>query len=280
MRFALSSQNFGTYGDPRLLAELASDAEAAGWDGFFVWDHLLRGDAPVADPWISLAAIATVTGRLRIGTMVTPLSRRRPWQVARQAATLDHLSNGRVTLGVGLGSSPRMEFAPFGEETDDPRRAEILDESLDIVTRLWSGERLDHDGTYTLRGVRSLPPPVQRPRIPVWVAGNWPNRGPLRRAARYEGVFPQKVPEDPDDWMLTPEEIRSIVAVIDEHRGSSDAPFDVAVALTDEGDRARRADLVEEYADAGVTWWMEGILDDVGPLEEVRTIIRNGPQAG
>ncbi|MDP9243269.1 MAG: LLM class flavin-dependent oxidoreductase [Actinomycetota bacterium] len=279
MHFALSSQNFGTYGDPLLLAELASDAEAAGWDGFFVWDHLLRGDAPVADPWISLAAVAIATERLRIGTMVTPLSRRRPWQVARQATTLDHLSNGRVTLGVGLGSSPRMEFEPFAEETDDRRRAEILDESLDIVTRLWSGETFDREGAYTLRGVRSLPPPLQRPRIPIWVAGNWPNRGPLRRAARYEGVFPQKVPEDPDDWMLTPEEVRSIVTVIDEHR-SSGAPFDVAVALSDEGDRVRRADMVEEHADAGVTWWMEGVLDDVGPLEEVRTLIRNGPRSG
>src|SRR5205085_8415824 len=136
MRFALSSQNFGTYGDPRLLAELAREAEAAGWDGFFVWDHLLRGDAPVADPWISLAAIALSTERLRIGTMVTPLSRRRPWQVARQVATLDHLSGGRVTLGVGLGSSPPMEFAPFGEETGTRERAELLDESLNILTRL------------------------------------------------------------------------------------------------------------------------------------------------
>ena len=115
MRFALSAQNFGTYGDPRLLADLARDAEAAGLDGFFVWDHLLRGDAPVADPWTSLAAIAVATERVRIGTMVTPLPRRRPWQVARQTVTLDHLSGGRVTLGVGLGSSPQMEFAPFGE---------------------------------------------------------------------------------------------------------------------------------------------------------------------
>jgi hypothetical protein len=280
MRFALSSQNFGTYGDPRLLAGLARDAEAAGWDGFFVWDHLLRGDAPVADPWVSLAAIATATERLRIGTMVTPLSRRRPWQVARQATTLDQLSAGRVTLGVGLGSSPQMEFAPFGEETDDRRRAEILDESLDIITGLWSGETLDADGAYRLRGVRSLPTPVQRPRIPIWVAGNWPNRGPLRRAARYEGAFPQKVPVDPDEWMLTPDEIRGIVAIVEEHRTSSEAPFDVAVALSDEGDRGRRADMIEEYAGAGVTWWMEGVLDDVGPLEEVRTIIRNGPQGG
>jgi alkanesulfonate monooxygenase SsuD/methylene tetrahydromethanopterin reductase-like flavin-dependent oxidoreductase (luciferase family) len=278
VRFALSSQNFATYGDPRLLAELATDAEAAGWDGFFVWDHLLRGEAPVADPWISLAAIATATERVRIGTMVTPLSRRRPWQVARQAATLDHLSNGRVTLGVGLGSSARMEFEPFGEETDDLGRAALLDESLDIVTALWSGEELDRDGPrYRLRGARSLPRPLQRPRIPIWVAGNWPNRGPLRRAARYEGVFPQKVPVDPDDWMLTPEEVRSIVAVVKEHR-ESEAPFDVAVALSDEGDTARRADMIAAYEDAGVTWWMEGVLEDVGPLEEVRGIIRAGPR--
>ena len=277
MRFGLSSQNFGTYADPRLLADLARDAEAAGWDGFFVWDHLLRGEAPVADPWMCLAAIALATERLRIGTMVTPLSRRRPWQVARQAATLDHLSGGRVTLGVGLGSSPQMEFAPFGEETDPRTRAELLDESLEIVTRLWSGEPFDHDGAYTLRDARSLPVPVQRPRIPIWVAGNWPNTGPIRRAARYDGVFPQRIVTDPDDWMLLPDEVRAIVDTVREHRDTDD-PFDVAVALSDEGDAARRADMIDRYGDAGVTWWMEGVLEDAGTLEEMRAVIRAGPQ--
>jgi alkanesulfonate monooxygenase SsuD/methylene tetrahydromethanopterin reductase-like flavin-dependent oxidoreductase (luciferase family) len=279
VRFALSCQNYGTYGDPRLLADIARDAEAAGWDGVFVWDHLLRGDAPVADPWISLAAIAVATERVRIGTMVTPLSRRRPWQVARQATTLDHLSGGRVTLGVGLGSSPAMEFAPFGEETGDRTRAELLDESLDILTRLWSGETVERRGRYELRGVRSLPSPVQRPGIPVWVAGNWPNRGPLRRAARFQGVFPQKVSEDPDRWMLAPDEVRNIVAVVRQHR-SSDGPFDVAVALSDEGDAGRRAEMVDEYEQAGVTWWMEGVLEDAGSLQDVRALVRSGPRPG
>jgi alkanesulfonate monooxygenase SsuD/methylene tetrahydromethanopterin reductase-like flavin-dependent oxidoreductase (luciferase family) len=279
MRFALSAQNFGSYGDPRLLADLARDSEAAGWDGFFVWDHLLRGDAPVADPWISLAAIAVATERVRIGTMVTPLPRRRPWQVARQAVTLDHLSGGRVTLGVGLGSNARMEFAPFGEETGDAERAALLDEGLEIVTRLWSGEPVDHSGRYTLRDARSLPVPLQRPRIPIWVAGNWPNRGPLRRAARYEGVFSQRIPTDPDDWMLAPDDVRAIVAAI---RGLrvTDEPFDVAVALSDEGDASRRAEMIAEYSDAGVTWWMEGILEDAGTLEEMRALIRDGPRSG
>jgi len=278
MRFALSAQNFGPYGDPRLLADLARDAEAAGWDGFFVWDHLLRGEAPVADPWISLAAIALSTERLRIGTMVTPLPRRRPWQVARQAVTLDHLSDGRVTLGVGLGSDPRMEFEPFGEETGDRERAALLDDGLEIVTRLWSGDEVDTDGRYTLRGVRSLPRPVQRPRIPVWVAGNWPNRGPMRRAARYDGVFPQRIVTDPDDWMLSSDEVRAIVAAVRERRATG-APFDVAVALSDEGDATRRADMIASYADAGVTWWMEGVLDDAGTLEEMRSLIRAGPRS-
>jgi alkanesulfonate monooxygenase SsuD/methylene tetrahydromethanopterin reductase-like flavin-dependent oxidoreductase (luciferase family) len=279
MRFALSAQNFGPYGDPRLLADLARDAEAAGWDGFFVWDHLLRGDAPVADPWISLAAIAIATERLRIGTMVTPVPRRRPWQVARQAVTLDHLSGGRVTLGVGLGSNPRMEFAPFGEETGDRERAALLDDGLEVVSRLWSGEEVDADGRYRLRGARSLPQPVQRPRIPIWVAGNWPNRGPLRRAARHDGVFPQRPPTDPDDWMLAPDDVRAIVDIVREHRESSE-PFDVAVALSDEGDASRRADMIATYADAGVTWWMEGILEDAGTLEEMRDLIRDGPRSG
>ena len=279
MRFALSVQNYGTYGDPRLLADLARDAESAGWDGFFVWDHLLRGDAPVADPWISLAAIALATERMRIGTMVTPLPRRRPWQVARQAVTLDHLSGGRVTLGVGLGSSPQMEFAPFGEETGNPERAALADEALEVITGLWSGEPLERDGRYTLRGARSLPRPVQRPRIPVWVAGNWPNRGPLRRAARYDGVFPQRIPTDPDDWMLPPEEVREIVTIVRGFR-TSDEPFDVAVALSYEGDAAQRADMIASYGDAGVTWWMEGILEEAGSLQELRTLIRAGPRDG
>ena len=279
MRFGLSVQNFGTYGDPRLLADLARDAEAAGWEGFFVWDHLLRGDASVADPWISLAAIAVATERVRIGTMVTPLPRRRPWQVARQAVTLDHLSGGRMTLGVGLGSNARMEFAPFGEETGDAERAALLDEGLEIVTQLWSGEAVDRSGRYTLRDARSVPRPLQRPRIPIWVAGNWPNRGPLRRAARYDGVFPQRIPTDPDDWMLAPDDVRSIVEIVREHREGSE-PFDVAVALSDEGDAARRADMIAEYSDAGVTWWMEGILEDAGTLEEMRGLIREGPRAG
>jgi len=276
VRFGLSVQNFGPYGDPRLLADLARDGEAVGWEGFFVWDHLLRGDAPVADPWISLAAIAVATERVRIGTMVTPLPRRRPWQVARQAVTLDHLSGGRMTLGVGLGSNATMEFEPFGEETGDRERAALLDDGLDVVTRLWSGEPVDADGGYTLRGARSLPRPVQRPRIPIWVAGNWPNHGPIRRAARYDGVFPQRIPTDPDDWMLTHDDVRAIVAAVREHR-ESDAPFDVAVALSDGGDAARRVDMIAEYADAGVTWWMEGILEDAGTLEEMRALIREGP---
>ncbi|MFL5766778.1 MAG: LLM class flavin-dependent oxidoreductase [Actinomycetota bacterium] len=279
MRFALNAQNFGTYGDPRLLAELAADAEAAGWDGFFVWDHLLRGDAHVADPWISLAAIAVATERVRVGTMVTPLPRRRPWQVARQAVTLDQLSGGRMTLGVGLGSSPRMEFAPFGEETGDRERAALLDDGLDVITRLWTGEPIDADGRYRLRGARSLPRPVQRPRIPIWVAGNWPNPGPIRRAARYDGVFSQRIPTDPDDWMLTSQDVREIVAAVREHRPGRE-PFDVAVALSDEGDASRRAEMIVEYSDAGVTWWMESILEDAGSLEEMRGLVRKGPIGG
>jgi alkanesulfonate monooxygenase SsuD/methylene tetrahydromethanopterin reductase-like flavin-dependent oxidoreductase (luciferase family) len=209
--------------------------------------------------------------------MVTPIPRRRPWQVARQAVTLDHLSGGRVILGAGLGSSPQMEFAPFGEETDDAGRAALLDEGLDIVSRLWSGDVVEHDGRYRIHGARSLPRPVQEPRIPIWVAGNWPKRGPLRRAARYEGVFPQRIPTDPDDWMLSAEDIRAIVEIIAVHR-DRDVPFDVAVALSDEGDTIRRADMIAEYEDAGVTWWMEGVLDDAGTLDEMRSLILRGPR--
>jgi alkanesulfonate monooxygenase SsuD/methylene tetrahydromethanopterin reductase-like flavin-dependent oxidoreductase (luciferase family) len=178
---------FDELSEPRLLAELAARAEAAGWDGFFVWDHV-EYRAPVeavADPWITLAAVATATERVTLGALVTPLARRRAHQLARETVTLDRLSGGRLVFGVGLGSDRTGEFDParFGGEGDPRARAVLLDEGLERLDAYWRGE--------------FKPRPVQQPRIPVWVAARWPHRRPLARAARWDGLFPIDLP-DPD----------------------------------------------------------------------------------
>ncbi|HEV3012041.1 MAG TPA: LLM class flavin-dependent oxidoreductase, partial [Actinomycetota bacterium] len=178
MRYAVNVPNFEEYSDVRTVAALAADAEAAGWDGFFVWDHLAFVKAwrlRIADPWMLLTGVALATERLRLGPMVTPLARRRPWKVARETVTLDRLSGGRLVLGVGLGEPPEDEYGTFGEPTDPVVRAAMLDEGLEVLTRLWSGETVSFQGRhYRVDQVAFQPTPVQRPRIPIWVAGAWP----------------------------------------------------------------------------------------------------------
>jgi alkanesulfonate monooxygenase SsuD/methylene tetrahydromethanopterin reductase-like flavin-dependent oxidoreductase (luciferase family) len=202
MRYAVNVPNFEDYSDVRTVAALAADAEAAGWDGFFVWDHLAFVKAwrlRIADPWVLLTGVALATERLRLGPMVTPLPRRRPWKLARETVTLDRLSGGRLVLGVGLGEPPEDEYGSFGEPTDPVVRAAMLDEGLEVLTRLWSGETVSFAGRhYRVDEVAFRPTPVQRPRIPIWVAGAWPRPGPLRRAARFDGSCPLKV--GPDGW--------------------------------------------------------------------------------
>src|SRR5712692_419999 len=194
MQYGIHFHNFGAFSDPRVLADLAHEAEEAGWDGVFVADHLTvrtpAGPSPIADPWIALAAIAMATTRVRIGPMVAALPRRRPWQIASECATLDRLSNGRLILGVGSGTALEWSFAPFGEEMDARKRGAMLDEGLDILTLMWTGKPFHYAGNqYEVDGVTFLPRPVQSPRIPIWVAGAWPHRRPFRRAARWDGFF-------------------------------------------------------------------------------------------
>src|SRR5919112_3690776 len=194
MRSGLFLPLFDALADPAVVARVAREAEEAGWDGFFLWDHI-RWREPVravGDTQVTLAAIATATERIRFGPMVTPLARRRPAKVARETAALDLLSGGRLTLGVGLGSDRfASEFSITGEELDDRRRARMLDESLEILAAAWSGEPVRHRGEhYTVDGMSFLPRPVQRPAIPVWVAGFYGKPRPMRRAARYQGFFP------------------------------------------------------------------------------------------
>jgi len=272
MRFGIHIANFGPAADPRVLAQLAVAAEAAQWDGFFVWDHIL-GDAewrtPMVDPFIALAAVAAATTRIRFGALVTPVPRRRPWHLARETTTLDHLSGGRLVVGVGLGNPPEAEFAQFGEDGDIRRRARRLDEGLAILNGLWSGEPFALDGReFTVRETVFLPTPVQRPRPPVWVAAYWPNHAPLRRAARWDGVFP----EHEEGRRLAPAEIAEMLAYIARHRNDP-GPFDVVVA----GESAALAggELAELEA-AGVTWWLEAIWPNVS-LDDVRERIAAGP---
>ncbi|HEX2738828.1 MAG TPA: LLM class flavin-dependent oxidoreductase, partial [Rubrobacter sp.] len=269
MRYGLSLPNFGEGIDARTIAGLAREAEEAGWDGFFIWDHLLAFSprpVPVVDPWISLAAAAMSTSRIRLGPMVTPLPRRRPAKLARESASLDHLSGGRMILGVGIGAMP-YEWDYLGEEADMRVRGAMLDEGLDVLTGLWTGQPFAHRGKhYRIQGESPdedwravfYPPPLQRPRVPIWVAGTWPVKPPFRRAARWDGVFPMKA-EGRRILPMTPEDVRHVKRYVAEHR-TEEGPFDVVVAGETPGDdRATGADIVEPYEEAGLTWWIESI---------------------
>lgn len=276
MRFAINTPNFGQFSDPKLLAQLAHEAEDSGWDGFFIWDHMLwtaPHNQPLSDPYILLAAMSSATKRIKLGPMVTPLARRRPWKLARETVTLDHLSDGRIILGVGLGGDWFGDYSRFGELPDGKIHGEMLDEGLQVLTGLWSGEPFSYTGThYHIKEAQFLPTPIQQPRIPIWVAGMWPNKKPFRRAAQWDGVFPLRA----DDKRLVPEDYRSLLAYIREHRTSS-SPFDVVHAgWLDRQDPVKDADILAEYADAGVTWWSEG-NDAVDPIEGLRERIHLGP---
>ncbi|WP_330323954.1 LLM class flavin-dependent oxidoreductase [Streptomyces pseudovenezuelae] len=267
LRSALWLPLFDDLADPSTVARIAADAEEAGWDGCFVWDQLCWR-APVrqvADPWIALAAIATVTERIRLGPMVTALPRRRPAKVARESATLDRLSEGRLTLGVGLGSDRFAgELSRTGEELDDRRRGRMLDESLDVLAAAWSGEPVRHLGEhYTVDDITFLPRPVQRPGVPVWAAGMPGNAKPIRRAARLDGFFPANLQH--------PDQLAEIVDALTGLRQGRMASYDIAVGLPLGVDP-------EPYARAGATWWLPEWEPGVR-LDTVRGVLRDGPAA-
>ena len=275
MRFGVHIPNFGDFHDLRAIAELAREAEDAGWDGFFLWDHILYAKArrPVVDPWIALSGIAMRTERIRLGPLVTAVPRRRPWKLARETVSLDHLSGGRLILGVGLGFPPTREFEQFGEDADPKVRAARLDEGLDVLVGLWSGRPFQYHGQqYQVQETVFWPPPVQQPRIPVWVAGHWPrSRAPFRRAARWDGVCPEA------GGLRTPADQRAMMSYIRQHR-SSDAPFDaVRFAELPAGDAAEVRTTLDAWAEAGVTWWIIGTGGRPGAFAEIRQRVRHGP---
>jgi len=273
VRFGLFIPPFGELADPGRVADLAVVAEEAGWSGLFLWDHVLsRPGVPVADAWVTMAAVATATGEIRFGPMVTPLSRRRPWTLARQIATLDGLSGGRLVLGVGLGDDGWKEFSSFGEVTDPRERGVLLDDSLEAVRLLLTGETTDFEGKrLAVHSSPFLPGPVQDP-VPVWVACRWPNRAPLARAARMEGCFPifPGSPDVPDAGDLR--ELRGALAA----QGAPDA-YDLAVRCVLRGlDPAGWSAAVATLEDGGVTWVLEGFNPGV-PAAEVEAVVARGP---
>jgi alkanesulfonate monooxygenase SsuD/methylene tetrahydromethanopterin reductase-like flavin-dependent oxidoreductase (luciferase family) len=255
-----------TTGDPRAAAELAAEAEAAGWDGVFSWDGVAIGTMDIYDPWVVMAAMAMRTDRVTVGAMVSPPSRRRPWKLAREAMTLDRLSNGRLVLPVGLGALDDGAFGNVGEPTKARIRAEMLDESLAILEGLWSGEPFGFEGRhYRFEPMTFRPTPVQRPRIPIWVVGAWGKERSVARALRFDAILPQT--SDPAD-------IRALAARAARER--PDRPIDIVVEGTTPDDPERAAAVIAPLAEAGATWWIES--DWTGAtVDSLRKRIAAGP---
>lgn len=265
-------------GDIHTIVEMACEAEAAGWDGVFYWDGICIQEAGLMyDPWVVLAAIALRTSRVRIGAILTPLSRRRPWKLARETVSVDHLSHGRLIVPVGLGALDDGGFAKVGEATDRKTRAQLLDESLEILTGLWSGQPFRFQGEhYHLEDMTFVPQPVQTPRIPIWVAGAWPRSQSMQRALRYDGLLPNTFNPDGTGRATTPEDIRAIQAYIHQHRTLA-TPFDIISEGETPGDNLAQATAqIQPYIEAGITWWMETRWGADG-TDEVRTRIQQGP---
>lgn len=284
MRFSINIPNFGDFADPRNVATVAAAAEESGWGGLFVWDHVhYRGYSgrPFGDAWMLLTAAVLATSRIRVGTLLTPVARYRPQQLARQVATLDNLSGGRVVFAAGLGGPIEDEYGNFGDSTDRRVLAERLDEGLELLGRFWTGEVVDHHGRhYQAHNVSLQPATVQRPRPPVWIGGFWPNRPPMRRAARWDGAVPlfknalHGYPPDPKD-------VRELITYVRGHReGDTQRPFDLVVGGATPADPAKAKDVIGPLRDAGATWWDERQLDpgpDVDCLAPVLRRIEAGP---
>lgn len=251
--------NYGkVFGDARNLAEIAKKAEDVGWDGFFIFDHILvdrSGKYLIVDPWVALSAIAMNTKTIQFGTTVTPLPRRRPWKLARETVSIDHLSNGRLILGVGLGTPPDIEYGAFGEEPDAKIRAEMLDEGLDVLFGLWSGQSFSYNGKhYKINNVKFMPTPIQRPRIIVWGAGYWPNKVPFIRAAKLDGIFPLS---RRTYRKLIIEDFKEIKKFIFKYR-TLDSPFDVVMlkGILPKTSKKPSKEKLKACEEAGITWMM------------------------
>lgn len=263
MRHAIHLPLFGALADPHAVADLARAAEETGWDGFFVWDHVLspvKGDWDIADPWVALAAAAMVTDRIRLGPMVTPLPRRQILKLARETVTLDRLSRGRLILGLGLGSDLGREYSALGGVVDARQRGRVLDEGVAVLTALWAGETVHHRGAVVADGVRAIPGPVQQPRIPLWFGVNRTTGSPIERAARYDGIFPLG---------MDVAGVARIADTVKTIRGDREG-FDIAVSPGVGED-------IDDYRAAGATWVMHDFWPGAGPDKVLRVIERGTP---
>ncbi|ACZ42458.1 Luciferase-like monooxygenase [Thermobaculum terrenum ATCC BAA-798] len=256
MRFGVNIPAFDQLSNPKEIARLARMAEDSGWNGFFIWDDLIRDNGPCGDTTVCLAAIAMSTTKISFGPMVIALPRRHPWKVAREAVSLDILSDGRLILGIGLGDPPES-YERLGQIGDIKYRARWTDEALRVIELLWRGEETNFRGEYLrVDGVRFTPVPIQKPRIPIWIGGWWPNKGPMRRAAKWDGAIPGKW-----EQILSPQEAAEIRDFIASNRADSTS-FDLAVSgITPHDDHNKAAEIVRPYIEVGVTWWIE----DLGP---------------
>lgn len=277
MRYGLDISPAGPWGEPGRIAELAALAEFSGWDGVFCEDYVAFPDGlDTYDPWITLALAAQATRRITLGTMVTPLARRRPWTLAAQAMTVDRLSGGRLVLGVGTGDPDSADLRSFGEEPDARRRAELLDEGLEVLSQLWASDSATFQGKhFAVRDAPLRPAPVQQPRIPIWVGGALTKRRPRERALRWDGACLYRV--SPPDWAdVTADDVAWLRELARNRRTDGDA-FVIAV-----GGRERADDLTAErqyvtgLRGAGATWWHEYVPPRL-PLETARQLIETGP---
>jgi alkanesulfonate monooxygenase SsuD/methylene tetrahydromethanopterin reductase-like flavin-dependent oxidoreductase (luciferase family) len=264
--------------DPQSVAGLAREAEQAGWDAVFLWEPVWGFDA-----WMLLTAGAGVTERIHLGTMLTPLSRMRPWKLASETLTLDHLSNGRVILSVGLGA-PDSGFDAFGEVTDRKVRAELLDEGLQILTGLWSGQPFQFQGKHYSVQESPFPKPpatLQQPRIPIWVVGAWRREKSMQRALRYDGLLPNKMNPDGSHGKLEVEDVRAMRAYVDVHVHDQ-LPFDIIIEGVTPENPQEAGEIVRPWAEAGATWWIEADWENLnGPdfVETTRHRVIQGPPA-
>jgi hypothetical protein len=264
------------YGTARVVARLSQLAEQAGWDGCFLGDAIW-----CEDPMIALAAAAMTTQRIRLGTMVIPTPLRRPWKLASESIALDRLSDGRLILGLGAGAV-WMGWQSFPDEvTDTKARAEMLDESIDILTLLYQRKQFDYAGKHyhlklTLMEEQHYPPkPVQQPRIPLWVVGIWPRTKSMQRVLKCDGLLAEKMNRDGKGEEVTPADIYEMKAYVDANRTLT-TPFDIVVSGSTAGlDRTQLQEKLLAWREAGVTWWVEGLWG--ASEEQVTERIRRGP---
>ncbi|HSL43474.1 MAG TPA: LLM class flavin-dependent oxidoreductase [Anaerolineales bacterium] len=264
------------YTSVRTVVQLASLAEQAGWDGCFLGDAIW-----CEDPMIALAAAAMTTQSIRLGPMIIPVPLRRPWKIASESVALDHLSDGRLTLGLGAGAV-WMGWQSFPDEVTDTRvRAEMLDETIDILTLLYQRKQFDYDGKHyhlklTLMDEMHYPPkPVQQPRIPLWVVGIWPRKKSMQRILKCDGVLLEKRNTKGMGVEVTPMDICEIKAYVDANRTLT-TPFDIVVGGKTAGlDHAQLLDKLLPRLEAGLTWWIEELIGE--PEEQVVERIRQGP---